>query len=126
MLGRELADPDRVESAEGHAEGLGLLPVKTIIGSTKTTRVRTARTIGGVEFQAYEIHLGSPIADAPCTPSAPFAFFDDGTCDGMRGEGVIGTYLHGSFENAGVCSEVFGVNVLADRAVATTTGWPIG
>ena len=116
MLGRELADPDRVESAESHADGLGLLPVKTIIGSTKTTRVRTARTIGGVEFQAYEIHLGSTTADALCTPCTPFAFFDDGTCDGMRGQGVIGTYLHGSFENAGVCSEVFGVNVPADRA----------
>jgi len=116
MLGRELADPDRVESAEVHAEGLGLLPVTTILGRNKTTRVRSARTVGGVEFQAYEIHLGSTTADARGTRSTPFAFFDDGTSDGMRGQGVIGTYLHGSFENADVCSEVFGVNVPTDRA----------
>jgi len=115
MLGRELTDADGVESSERHAEGLGLLPVSTVIETTKTTRVRRARTPGGVEFHAYEIHLGSTTADAPPTTSTPFALLDDGSCDGMRGVRVIGTYLHGCFESADVCSEVFGVAVPADR-----------
>src|SRR6185295_2497572 len=114
MLGRELIDPHGVESAERSAEGLGLLPVNTVIEHTKTTRVRRARTAGGVEFDAYEIHLGATTAP-PHIASAPFAVLDDGSCDGMRSGRIIGTYLHGSFENANVCSEVFGVP-MADRA----------
>jgi adenosylcobyric acid synthase len=116
MLGRELTDPDRVESSACHAQGLGLLPVSTIIGSTKTTRTRRARTTGSVEFQAYEIHLGSTTEDATPMASTPFAVLDDGSYDGMRGAGVIGTYLHGCFESADVCAEVFGVSVPADRS----------
>ena len=42
---------------------------------------------------------------------APFAVLDDGSRDGARGARVIGTYLHGAFEDAAVCAEVFGVPV---------------
>ena len=36
---------------------------------------------------------------------------DDGSPDGARAARVIGTYLHGAFEDAAVCAEVFGVAV---------------
>jgi cobyric acid synthase len=42
---------------------------------------------------------------------APFAVLDDGSPDGARAAGAIGTYLHGAFEDAAVCAEVFGVAV---------------
>ena len=44
-------------------------------------------------------------------PVQPFARLDDGRPDGAWGSRVIGTYLHGAFENAAVCLETFGVNV---------------
>ena len=41
----------------------------------------------------------------------PFAVLDDGSPDGARAARAIGTYLHGAFEDAAVCAEVFGVAV---------------
>jgi adenosylcobyric acid synthase len=108
MLGEELHDPDGVESADTSARGLGLLPATTTLERAKTTRVRTARTPDGREFDAYEIHLGTTTCRDVVSP---FAFLEDGTADGVRGDRVIGTYLHGSFEDAGVCSDIFGVPV---------------
>jgi adenosylcobyric acid synthase len=110
MLGDELADPQGVESPETSARGLGLLPATTVMARSKTTRVRRARTPGGVEFDAYEIHLGVTTSREPLPP---FAVFDDGAPEGFRAHRVMGTYLHGSFENAAVCAELFGVTVAA-------------
>jgi hypothetical protein len=49
----------------------------------------------------------------------PFATLDDGTADGARGPGVIGTYLHGALEHAAVSSEVFGVEVPSGASKAS-------
>ena len=107
MLGEELADPHAVESSIVSARGLGLLPTMTVLGRSKTIGVRRARTRGGVVFDAYEIHLG---VTSSREPLPPFAFVD-GVPEGMCGERVVGTYLHGSLESAAVCSELFGVEV---------------
>ena len=108
MLGDELTDPHGMESSQESARGLELLPATTVMEQSKTTRVRRARTPGGVEFDAFEIHLGVTTSREP---ASPFAFLDDGTPEGIRAERVMGTYLHGAFENAAVCSELFGVTV---------------
>ena len=110
MLGRSIRDPTRLESLEQDAEGLGLLPADTVLEPVKTTEVRTAWSRGGVRFGAYEIHLGATTLDGP---AEPFARLDDGRPDGACAQGVIGTYLHGAFENAGICLETFGVTVAA-------------
>jgi adenosylcobyric acid synthase len=124
ILGDEIADPDGVESPERSARGLGLIPVKTVMARTKTTRVRRATTPLGITFDAYEIHLG--ITSSPQALD-PFALLDDGTPEGVCRDRVIGTNLHGAFENADVCSEVFGVPVDRDpdRHVqqARLAGW---
>jgi adenosylcobyric acid synthase len=108
MLGRTICDPLAVESNATHAEGLGLLPATTELLTDKTTRAVVATTSGGVVFGGYEIHLGITTLDRPHCPK-PFAHYEDGTPDGVRADGVLGTYLHGAFENADVCAEVFGV-----------------
>ena len=109
MLGQELTDPHGVESPETSARGLGLLPATTVLERSKTTRVRRARTPEGVEFDAYEIHLGVTTSRQPVSP---FAFLDDGSPEGCPGgPGHRERTLHGSFENAAVCSEVFGTLV---------------
>ena len=106
MLGDRIDDPDGLESTRGSSAGLGLLPVETTLEAEKTTVVRRARTPGGASFAAYEIHLGVTRARRALPP---FAICDDGATEGMRGDRVLGTYLHGAFEDAAVCEEVFGV-----------------
>lgn len=111
MLGESIADPEGVESPHTAARGLGLLPVDTRLLSSKITCVRRAKTVRGTAFDAYEIHLGVTRSNQV---AQPFAWLDDGTPEGMCGERVMGTYLHGALEDAAVCSEVFGVPVSAE------------
>jgi adenosylcobyric acid synthase len=109
MLGLEIADPLGLESVRGSAAGLALLPVKTILAEEKTTAVRRATTPRGVEFAAYEIHLGVTTATAALEPFA----YVNGQPEGARAGRVSGTYLHGAFEDAAVCTEILGVSVQA-------------
>lgn len=112
MLGRSIADPMGAESVDDHADGLGLLPITTVLSREKRTRVVRGRTIGGVEFAGYEIHLGVTSADGDASLT-PFAELEDGTEDGVWTRGLIGTYLHGALEHPAVCAELFGVEVPA-------------
>jgi cobyric acid synthase len=70
--------------------------------------VITARTSGGTEFTGYEIHLGRTVP-AHGEVLLPFATLADGSHDGVRRPGVIGTYLHGALEHPAVCGEIFGI-----------------
>jgi adenosylcobyric acid synthase len=117
MLGRAIRDPTGIESPAGEAAGLGLLPAVTTLTRDKRARTVVATTRHGVRFGGYEIHVGVTTLDQP-NEAAPFAVLDDGRPDGACREGVIGTYLHGAFENADVCAEVFGVPAPAAIAKA--------
>ncbi len=108
MLGDRVCDPGGVESSAGEMAGLGLLPVETTLTADKVTRARRARTAQGVEFDAYEIHMGVTTAREPL---APFAQLDGGASDGARLGRVLGTYLHGALTDVGVCQEIFGVSL---------------
>jgi adenosylcobyric acid synthase len=101
MLGRTIEDPGGMESGSPSvAEGLGLLPVRTVLESPKV--VRTVRTrVNGVEAGGYEIHLGRTEVERPLPP---FADLPDGVVDGR----VMGTYLHGIFEHEAVARSLFG------------------
>ena len=117
MLGRTIHDPAGMESSAGSAEGLALLPAVTILSRDKQTRAVTATTPGGVQFGGYEIHLGVTTLEW-ATEYAPFATRADGGEDGVRGTGVLGTYLHGAFEHPEVCAEVFGIDAPSVRSKA--------
>ncbi len=97
MLGRSVADPRGVETG-GTADGLGLLPVSTVLAGVKRTvavRYRpTGDRLGDGPLEGYEIHMGRT------TPHGGEALFADappgtGCADGP----VWGGYLHGLFEN---------------------------
>lgn len=100
ILGQMVADPEGFEGEEGRYEGLGLLPVKTIIGGQKISRQRTVTSNYpqmGLPVMGYEIHHGrSQIQQTSHTEP----LFDDpnlGIVDTYQS--VWGTYLHGIFDN---------------------------
>ena len=111
MLGQEIIDPDAVESERGSVLGLGLLPVSTRLERKKTTRTVEGRTSRGTRFRAYEIHMGVTAINAEADP---FAVLDDGRVDGICIGRIVGTYLHGVFENPEVLEEVLGHPVRQD------------
>jgi adenosylcobyric acid synthase len=100
ILGREIIDCG-IENTVGTVSGLGLLDAVTRFDlyEKKTIQVRKKVTgrgpildgIRGQEVAGYEIHMGVTF------PRDEAAFGDDGAVnnDGL----VIGTYLHGIFEN---------------------------
>jgi adenosylcobyric acid synthase len=112
MLGCTITDPARMESDTPHIEGLGLLNARTELTRDKRTQAVTAATPGGVCFGGYEIHLGVTVLDRTGTVG-PFARLSDGSIEGVKSEGVIGTYLHGAFEHPDVCAEIFGIDAPA-------------
>lgn len=118
MLGERISDPQGLESTTGEVAALGLLPVETVLAGEKTTCRRTATTAGGAPFEAYEIHLGVTTSTERQARFAPFATLADGRPEGMRGDRIVGTYLHGAFEEAQVCREIFGVAVDPTRSKA--------
>jgi adenosylcobyric acid synthase len=109
MLGRSVRDPQGVESPRTSAAGLELLPADTILEADKVTRVVSATTPAGRRFSGYEIHLGRTSIDR-IAGRRPFATLEDGTEDGIRLPGLVGTYLHGALESPGVVAELFGLN----------------
>lgn len=118
MLGHRVLDPEGVESTVATAEGLSLLPIETTITGHKRVEVVTAETPGGASFGAYAIHAGRTSFLAQDTGER-FATLADGSADGLRRPGVIGTYLHGGFEDRAVCREVFGVTPPEDAKRAS-------
>ncbi len=112
MLGREVRDPHRVESAVERVAGLGLLDAETELSRAKVTRQATARLADPARFGAatdcafagYEIHLGATRLGEGTAPllrlrrDGERESIDDGavSADGL----VVGTYLHGLFDTA--------------------------
>jgi adenosylcobyric acid synthase len=88
MLGLSIEDPAGVESGgvPRSMQGLGHLPVRTVMWGEKTVRRVEGRTDlwGGCSFSGYEIHMGET------TPHA----------DSILSAGrVCGTYIHGLFDD---------------------------
>jgi adenosylcobyric acid synthase len=104
MMGLSVEDPLHIESTKEHTEGLGLLPVKTIITAKKTTRqcTYTFKNQDSIS-KGYEIHMGKTTADT----YSPLNTFADGSTDGFfLNERCWGTYIHGIFDNPTIVSEL--------------------
>jgi adenosylcobyric acid synthase len=121
MLGEVIEDPLGVESADARITGLGLLPIRTRFEHTKVTaQIRakihsdcflTAGQPRTAEVLGYEIHMGTVEQTRPCP--APFEIrmrsgTDARIVDGGIGFGgaVVGTMIHGLFENEAVRKSV--------------------
>lgn len=120
MLGNELRDPGGYDGiSEGRAAGLGWLPMTTWYQQEKRT-VRVSGTVlpdqisflhtdqAVIPVEGYEIHMGETRWDEGAVPKSLFMMKSDTNVqsDEIWNEGavsqdgrVIGTYLHGLFEN---------------------------
>lgn len=108
MLGRLIADPLQVESRQGSTNGLGLLPLTTVMEEAKTIRQIKARPLGPIgrleeKLLGYEIHMGQTEREEGVGPV--FSLEDEGGAidDGAVSDDgrVWGSYLHGLFDNDG-------------------------
>jgi adenosylcobyric acid synthase len=122
MLGREIRDPDHTESAVGQIPGLGLLDAVTTFAADKITHQVAAAChaspflglgLCAAGLAGYEIHMGRTEFPGPVSPAftvtarsgAPVCENDGAVrADGL----VLGTYIHGIFDNAAFRRAVVG------------------
>ncbi len=106
IMGQMLADPEGLEGQEGRFNGLGLLPLRTVITQQKVARQRTVTSKypqEGLPVVGYEIHQGRTqlvMAAGGDGDGSFMPIFDDrslGLVDAAQS--VWGTYLHGIFDN---------------------------
>jgi adenosylcobyric acid synthase len=88
MLGRSVADPQGIEGPPATVEGLGLLPVDTVLDGDKVL-VEVAGMADGVPFKGYEMHVGRTTGAA--TPMLALEGHDPGAVSGR----IAGCYIHG-------------------------------
>jgi adenosylcobyric acid synthase len=110
MLGGVIDDPQGVEGAPG--EGLGFLPISTVLESEKRVEQVSSSfaalaepwgELANVAVEGYEIRHGSSIvADEELDVALP-----DGL--GYASGPILAVYLHGLFENPAFTSAVLGV-----------------
>lgn len=107
MLGLQIADPEGMEEG-GTAEGMGLLPIVTRLGTDKK-RSREKGVINriegilsplsGMEYEGYEIHMGRTVKkdSAEKQDGAEKETGIEAVTAG-NGMNVYGSYLHGLFD----------------------------
>jgi adenosylcobyric acid synthase len=108
MMGQKIEDPEGVEGRAGVSEGLGLLPVSTVLSSDKLLqRSRGVWAANGAPVYGYEIHMGRtelPDSDLAAAAIQDLTAGDDFVA--TRSEGIYldegklwGSYLHGLFDS---------------------------
>lgn len=107
MLGRTISDPDGVETEPGSiCKGLGLLDLETTLaGQKRTVQVEGHHLASGEKVKAYEIHIGQTHGPDCERPLFDIAQMPEGA---MSADGrVMGTYLHGLFNEDGFRAAFF-------------------
>lgn len=103
MLGRRIDDPLGLEGEAGSSAGLGLLDFVTRLEAEKQLRnVQGRLCLEGAPVSGYEIHAG--VSQGQALEHAAVRL-DDDRLDGVFSEdgAVLGTYLHGLFEQPAAC-----------------------
>jgi adenosylcobyric acid synthase len=102
MMGNYVHDPEGLEGKPGSTQGLNLLPVETILKAPKTTTL-TRFCRGSVQGTGYEIHMGQTRRHGgePLFNVVERNNISSEDADGcVSGDNkIMGTYIHGLFEN---------------------------
>lgn len=101
LLGNTIHDPLGLEGKAGSTKGLGLLDIETQLKAEKQLRNTQGQLTDGTPVHGYEIHAGVTTGPALTAPAMQLDHGPDGAIsdDGQ----IIGTYLHGLFENPDAC-----------------------
>ncbi|MCM1134033.1 MAG: cobyric acid synthase [Clostridium sp.] len=133
MLGNTISDPEGAEEG-GKLQGMGLLPVATLLEKEKVRRQIKGRfgrmegifsSLSGLEYEGYEIHMGRTKMLGG-GHGAEYAQSTDRSRSAERAQAagerpvvfgnswnVYGTYLHGIFDKGAVAAGI--VNALAEK-----------
>lgn len=108
ILGLSVKDPEGLEGRPGETEGLGLLPVHTVLKAPKITTLSEFKWSSS-KGKGYEIHMGETLLEngepflqvlsrnsEPCNQT-------DGCITGKKN--VAGTYMHGFFDSKAILSK---------------------
>ena len=102
MLGKQLEDPEGLEGGEGNGpwEGMGLLPITTRFGGSKTLRQRTvqANWPAPMQVDGFELHHGETVAGSTLRQLCNERGLGWWMQSAAGGE-IVGTYLHGLLDN---------------------------
>lgn len=107
MLGLSINDPYMIDGDVREADGMGLLPVTTVMQKEKQTVQVEARTLASdlwdsnIELRGYEIHMGRTKKKPGVLPAFQVRYADESREDGAQSRDlrVWGTYLHGLFDS---------------------------
>nr|WP_199042641.1 cobyric acid synthase [Dyella sp. ASV24] len=116
MLGRFVHDPQGIESTPGSSNGLGWLQMETTLEARKQLRrVEGKLVLEGAKVSGYEIHCGVSRGEAL---SRPASLLGSGEPDGtLTDDGqILGTYLHGLFDEPQALAALLGWAGLRDAA----------
>jgi adenosylcobyric acid synthase len=105
MMGKRVHDPSGLEGRPGTSEGLCLLPVETTLKAPKTTTL-TRFSWEGQPGAGYEIHMGQTTRTAGA-PLFKISGRNQSPCQDEDGcvsadSKVMGTYIHGLFDNPAI------------------------
>lgn len=113
MLTSIIKDPDSME-AGGDTAGLNLLYAETVFETEKIRTVISGKFdnikgyfsfLNGAEFQGYEIHMGKTYSDNSCIAEIK-DMQGNIKKDGLAENNVLGTYIHGIFDNGDVVKRI--------------------
>ena len=106
MMGQVIKDPDGVEGETREIEGLGLLPVETVMEKSKVTEQGTFHFRGEQEpCKGYEIHMGK--TNFVNEKGEPVNIMSNGTPEGCwLSEKCWGSYFHGILDNLSVINSL--------------------
>jgi adenosylcobyric acid synthase len=110
MLGKVVLDPLGRESSLGEVEGLGLLPIASLLGHNRESHAVEALCLDhisdlcGKSVSGYEHHLGRTLMEEEVQPFATIVrrggkLLDHPDGAISRDRRVWGTYIHGLFDN---------------------------
>ncbi|MFO7713426.1 cobyric acid synthase [Desulfosarcina sp.] len=101
MMGKQVHDPEGLEGQPGTTDGLGLLPVETILKAPKTTTL-SHFSWDGIPGTGYEIHMGQTHLTGGrfllTVQSRNGNRVDDQEGCTIENGRIMGTYIHGLFE----------------------------
>ncbi|MBW2470111.1 MAG: cobyric acid synthase [Deltaproteobacteria bacterium] len=105
MMGKTVNDPQGLEGQPGISNGLGLLPIETVLQAPKTTTL-TQFSWNGQPGTGYEIHMGQTTRKGE-NPLFKITHRNHHPCRDEDGcvsadSKMMGTYIHGLFDNPSI------------------------